>query len=50
MSEKIYNAMKNSGAIGVTAGIITLVVGIASGVLMIVSGAYLLKKKNSVMI
>ena len=50
MSEKIYNAMKNAGSLSVVLGIVTLVTGIASGVLLIVSGANLLKKKKHVMI
>ena len=46
MSEKIYKAMKNTGALNIAVGIVTLVTGIASGILLIVSGANLLKKKN----
>ena len=46
MSEKIYKAMKNTGALNIAVGIVTLVTGIASGILLIVSGANLLKKKE----
>lgn len=46
MSEKIYKAMKNTGALNIAVGIVTLVTGIASGILLIVSGANLLKKKR----
>ena len=48
MSEKIYNAMKNAGTISIILGIITLVTGIASGILLITSGANLLKKKKKI--
>ena len=45
MNEKIYNTMSKSGA-----GIVILVTGIAAGVMMIVNGANLLKKKSKIMI
>ena len=35
MSEKIYKAMKNTGALNIAVGIVTLVTGIASGILLI---------------
>lgn len=50
MSEKIYNAMRNTGALNIVLGIVTLVIGITSGILLIISGANLLKKKSSVLI
>ena len=49
MSEKIYKAMKNTGALNIAVGIVTLVTGIASGML-IVSGANLLKKKKGILL
>ena len=50
MSEKIYKAMKNTGALNIAVGIVTLVKGIASGILLIVSGANLLKKKKGILL
>ena len=50
MSEKIYKAMRNAGALSIVLGIVTLVTGIASGILLIISGANLLKKKSSVLL
>ena len=49
MSEKIYKAMKNIGALNIAVGIVILVVGIAAGVMAIVSGAGLLKTKKNIM-
>ena len=46
--EKAYLAMKNSGACAITLGVIILTVGIAAGVLSIVSGASLLKHKGRI--
>ena len=50
MSEKIYKAMKNTGALNIAVGIVILVIGIASGILLIVSGANLLKKKKGILL
>ena len=49
MSEKIYKAMKNTGALNIAVGIVILVIGIAAGVMAIVSGAGLLKTKKNIM-
>ena len=46
--EKAYLTMKNSGACGIAIGIIILTVGIAAGVLSIISGATLLKHKREI--
>ena len=45
MNEKIYKTMSRTGACSIAVGIVTLVTGITAGVLMIVSGSRLLKKK-----
>lgn len=50
MNEKIYNTMSKSGACNLVLGIVILVTGIAAGVMMIVNGANLLKKKSKIMI
>lgn len=48
MNEKIYKTMKSVGGGNIALGIIILVTGIASGILMIVNGALLLKKKSEI--
>lgn len=50
MSEKIYNTMKHAGGANLVLGIIIMVTGICTGVLMIIHGAKLLKSKNQVLI
>lgn len=49
MSEKIYNTMKSVGVGNLVIGILIILAGIASGVLMIISGAKLLKKKSDIL-
>ncbi len=46
MSEKAYKAMGSAGAGSIVIGVIMIVVGVAAGVISIVSGARLLKEKN----
>ncbi len=46
MVEKAYKTMNISGIGSITIGIIVMVVGIAAGILAIVSGAKLLKNKK----
>lgn len=48
--ERLYKTMAGVGAANLAVGIIVTVVGIAAGVLAIVNGARLLKRKNSVLI
>lgn len=48
MSEKTYKAMNNIGGGNIALGIIVLVTGIATGILMIVNGARLLKQKTEI--
>ena len=50
MNEKIYKTMSRTGACSIAVGIITLVTGVAAGVLMIVSGSRLLKRKSDILI
>lgn len=46
--EKAYNTMKKCGALNIAVGVIILVTGIASGVLVIASGGKLLKNKRHI--
>ena len=50
MNEKIYKTMSRTGVCSVAVGIVTLVIGAAAGILMIVSGARLLKRKGDILI
>lgn len=49
MEEKTYKVMGGAGAMNIVLGIVILVTGIASGVLMIVSGAKLLTGKSRIL-
>lgn len=46
MSEKIYRSMKASGTCSLVTGIVVIAVGVVSGILLIISGAKLLKNKS----
>ena len=50
MNEKIYNTMASSGAGSLALGIVVLVTGLVTGILMIVNGARLLKRKSEMLI
>ena len=50
LNEKIYKTMARTGGCCVAVGIVTLVTGVAAGILMIVSGARLLKRKGDILI
>ena len=46
--EKVYNTMRNTGAGSIALGVIILVSGLIVGILSIVNGALLLKRKNDI--
>lgn len=46
MNEKAYKTMAGVGAGNIAVGIIVLTVGLAAGILMIVNGGRLLKRKS----
>lgn len=46
--EKIYLTMKRTGAGNIALGVVTICAGITAGIMMIVTGANLLKKKNDI--
>lgn len=50
MNEKIYKTVVWSGVVNLSLGIIVAAVGVVSGILMIISGARLLKRKNEITI
>ena len=46
MNEKAYKVMTFAGAVNIAVGIVISVIGVAAGVLTIISGARLLKEKT----
>ncbi|MBQ6966599.1 MAG: hypothetical protein IJP84_01700 [Lachnospiraceae bacterium] len=49
-NELVYKRMVFSGALNVTLGIVLLVVGIVSGIMLLISGGKLLRGKSRLMI
>ena len=48
MSEKVYKTMSMAGAGNIAIGIVMLISGITCGILAIVSGAKILKRKSDI--
>jgi hypothetical protein len=48
MNEKIYKTMAVTGAGNIALGVVVLICGITCGVLSIVSGARILKRKSDI--
>lgn len=46
--ERIYKTMRNSGAASIAVGIVIASVGLTAGIIAIVSGALLLKRKSEI--
>lgn len=44
--EKVYKTMRITGAASIAVGIIMIVVGVSTGIISIISGAVLFKKKS----
>ena len=49
MMEKIYNTMKSVGVWNLVLGILMIVMGAVAGILLILNGAKLLKKKSELL-
>lgn len=49
MDEKIYKTMGSAGATNLSVGICVLIGGITAGVLLIVHGALLLKRRTKIL-
>ena len=49
MEERTYKIMGGSGALGIAIGVVVLVVGVASGVLLMISGAKLLAGRSKIL-
>lgn len=46
--EKVYKTMRNAGALSIVVGIIITVAGLSVGIMSIVNGAILLKRKSEI--
>ena len=49
MEDKLYKVMKGAGAANLAIGVFTLVAGIASGILLIITGAKLITGKSKIL-
>ena len=49
MEEKVYKVMGGVGALNVVLGVIAIVIGIATGVLLIIGGSKLINKRSHLM-
>ncbi len=49
MEEKLYKTMNGAGAMNIVLGVVSLAVGIAGGVLLIICGAKLLAGKSKIL-
>ena len=49
MEEKLYKTMNGAGALDIVLGVVVLVVGVASGVLLLISGAKLIARKSNIL-
>lgn len=50
MNEKIYKTMSAAGTSSLVLGIIAATAGVVTGVLMIINGAKLLKRKSEILL
>ena len=46
--EKVYNTMRNAGAASIAVGIVITAIGVAAGIITIINGAMLLKRKSEI--
>ncbi|MDF2886891.1 MAG: hypothetical protein K0R23_1276 [Lacrimispora sp.] len=46
--EKVYKTMRNAGALNIVIGIIVTAIGLVAGIISIVNGAILLKRKSEI--
>jgi uncharacterized membrane protein YqiK len=50
MNEKVFKTVANTGIANLVMGIVIVVTGVTAGVLLIISGAKLIKSKEDLMI
>lgn len=46
--EKVFTTMRNAGICNISVGIVVLVIGMITGIVSIVYGSVLLKRKNDI--
>lgn len=46
--ERIYKTMRNAGALNIAVGVVITVIGLAVGIMSIINGAVLLKRKSEI--
>lgn len=49
MEERVYKTMNRAGVANIVIGVITLVVGLATGILLVINGARLLAGKTKIL-
>ncbi len=49
VNERLYRKMGNAGAVSISVGIITIVFGIAAGVMIVVNGAKILANRKTLL-
>ena len=49
MEEKVYKTMNGAGALNIVLGVIAIVVGVTSGILLIIGGSKLISRKSGIM-
>lgn len=49
MGERTYKVMRNAGAANIVLGIISIVAGVTTGVILVISGAKLLAQKGKIL-
>ena len=47
MEEKVYKVMGGAGAMNIVVGVIMLIVGVTTGVLLIIGGSKLINKRSN---
>ena len=48
MKDRVYSILTGAGALDITVGIITLVTGIVTGILLIANGGKLLRRRDRI--
>ncbi len=46
--ERIYKTMRNTGAASIALGIVVVCIGLSAGIIAIINGALLLKRKSEI--
>ncbi|MDK2964552.1 MULTISPECIES: hypothetical protein [Clostridia] len=46
--ERVYKTMRNAGALNIVVGIIVTAIGLTAGIISIINGAILLKRKSEI--